>query len=257
MLTGAQYRILKWISPGDPGDGVPEPEGGGPSKLVRLLGPELLARVRGRRVADFGCGEGWEAVELARLGAREVIGIDIREEMLERARRRAAASGVETVCRFARETSQPVEIVVSLDAFEHFEDPAGVLGAMDRMLASDGEVWISFGPPWLHPLGGHLFSILPWAHLIFSEEALMRWRSDFKTDGARRFGEVSGGLNRMTIRRFLRYVEASAFEFVQLETTPIRKLRPLHNRWTREFTTSVVRCRLRKKSSRRAEMDRL
>jgi hypothetical protein len=29
---------------------------------------------------------------------------------------------------------------------------------------------------------------------------------------------------------------------------PIRKLKPLHNRLTREFTTSVIRCRLLKKA---------
>jgi hypothetical protein len=57
-------------------------------------------------------------------------------------------------------------------------------------------------------LGGHLFSVFPWAHLIFSEQALIRWRSDFKSDGATRFSEVAGGLNQMTIRRFERLIAA-------------------------------------------------
>jgi hypothetical protein len=38
--------------------------------------------------------------------------------------------------------------------------------------------------------------------VIFSEKALIRWRSTFKTDRATRFSEVAGGLNQMTIAKF-------------------------------------------------------
>jgi len=86
--------------------------------------------------------------------------------------------------------------------------------------------------------------VFPWAHLLFTEEALLRWRSAFKSDGAKRFSEVAGGLNQMTIARFETLVAASGFAFGEFELIPIRKLRPVHNRRTREFTTSRVRCRL-------------
>lgn len=107
---------------------------------------------------------------------------------------------------------------------------------------------MSFGPTWRHPLGGHLFSVFPWAHLMFSEQALIRWRSTFKTDGATRFSEVAGGLNQMTIARFERLIADSPLQFASLELVPIKKLRPFHNRVTREFTTAVVRCRLIKRT---------
>ena len=61
-------------------------------------------------------------------------------------------------------------------------------------VADSGQVHISFGPPWCHPLGGHLFSVFPWAHLLFTEHALLQWRAGFKHDGATRFGE--GGSTR-------------------------------------------------------------
>jgi hypothetical protein len=86
--------------------------------------------------------------------------------------------------------------------------------------------------------------VFPWAHLIFTERSLIRWRSDFKTDGATRFHEVEGGLNQMTIRRFERLLAESAFRVVSFDTPPIKKLRPLHNRLTREFFSSYVRCTL-------------
>ena len=188
-----------------------------------------------------------EAIEIAQKGAQRVIGIDIREDVLEIARQKALAAGVQDRCVFAPSTQERAEIVVSIDAFEHFEDPASILRAMNALLRPAGEAHISFGPTWYHPLGGHLFSVFPWAHLIFSEKALIQWRSTFKTDGATRFSEVAGGLNQMSIRRFEKLVESSDFELSQLELVPIRTLRRLHGRWTREFTTAIVRCRLVKR----------
>jgi SAM-dependent methyltransferase len=136
-----------------------------------------------------------------------------------------------------------------MDAFEHFANPAEVLRVMNTLLKPEGEVIIWFGPTWFHPLGGHLFSVFPWAHLLFREEALIRWRSTFKTDGATRFGEVAGGLNQMTIKKFEGIVEESPFRFVSFESIPIKRLRRFHNRLTREFTTAAVRCRLVKRAA--------
>src|SRR5258707_13204834 len=164
---------------------------------------------------------------MAGKGAKRVIGIDILEDALQAARQKALLAGVQDTCLFASSTKELADIVVCVDAFEHFADPAGILRIMNTLLQPPGEVLVSFGPTWYHPLGGHLFSVFPWAHLIFTEKALIRWRSDFKADGAIRFQEVEGGLNRMTIRRFERIVESSPFRFTEFEARPIRQLRLL------------------------------
>jgi SAM-dependent methyltransferase len=243
VLNQAECRVLRWISPGEP-NVCTGAAYAGKSKLAVLLGNEFLGRARGKTVVDFGCGEGAEAIELARSGAKRVIGIDIREDVLEKARRDAMAARVERICEFVTETRTPADVILSLDSFEHFADPSGILRVMDRLLLPGGEVIASFGPTWYHPLGGHLFSVFPWAHVVFSETALMCWRAEFKTDGATSFQDAPGGLNRMTIRRFERTVADSPFRFAEMQTVPIRKMRWLHNRWTREFTTALVRCRL-------------
>jgi SAM-dependent methyltransferase len=205
----------------------------------------MLAQVRGRDVIDFGCGEGAEAVELAQRGAN-VLGIDLRESVLGVARRRAEEAGVSSTCRFSTRVESPADIVISIDAFEHFSDPAAILRIMHDALRPGGVVLAAFGPTWYHPYGGHLFSVFPWAHLLFSERSLIAWRSRIRSDGATRFSEVEGGLNQMTIRWFESLAEASSFKVEAVEPVPIRRLARFHNRLTREFFTSVVRARLRK-----------
>lgn len=238
------YRLLRRISiDGETGycdgsayDGV--------SKIETLLGKRIWEDTRDKVVIDFGCGDGEDAVEIAKRTARKVIGVDIRERALANARARAAAHGVADRCHFATTTEEKADLILSLDAFEHFDDPAQILRIMRRLLKDGGCIVAAFGPTWYHPLGGHLFSVFPWAHLIFTEKSLIRWRSDFKTDGATRFCEAEGGLNQMTIRRFETIVAASDFKFAEFEPVPIRKLQPLANRLTREFTTAIVRCKL-------------
>jgi 2-polyprenyl-3-methyl-5-hydroxy-6-metoxy-1,4-benzoquinol methylase len=201
MLTNIQYRILKRISPGAP-DCCSGSIYEGKSKLAALMGDEIFNKIAGKVIIDFGCGEGADAVEMAARGAKRVIGIDIREDILRVARQKALSAGVQDTCLFVSSTKELADIVVSVDAFEHFADPAETLRSMNTILQRAGEALVSFGPTWYHPLGGHLFSVFPWAHLIFSEKALIRWRSTFKTDGATRFSEVARGLNQMTIAKF-------------------------------------------------------
>jgi SAM-dependent methyltransferase len=244
-LVGGElgYRLLKLISAA--GEGACAGSSyAGRSKLDVLLGDRFWEDIQGRTVIDFGCGSGAESIEMARRGAAHVIGIDIRESLLAEARENASRAGVEARCTFVREARARADVVVSVDSFEHFEDPAAILRVMHGLLAPDGRVWASFGPTWYHPYGGHLFSVFPWAHLVFTEKALIRWRSDFKSDGATRFGEVAGGLNQMTIRRFERIVADSPFEFAYFRAVPIRVARRLANRFTREFLTAVVQCKL-------------
>jgi SAM-dependent methyltransferase len=243
MLDNLQYRILRKISPLDP-QIMSELNYEGQSKVKVSLGDDLLNTVRGKTVIDFGCGDGVATLDLARAGARRVIGLDILEKSLQKASKNAEKEGFGSICKFTTSTSERADVIVSLDAFEHFSDPAAILETMHGLLKPGGVVMTSFGPTWYHPLGGHLFSVFPWAHLVFSESALVRWRAHLRSDKATRFSEVEGGLNQMTIARFERLVRASRFKLENLETVPIRALRRVHCRLTREFTTSVVRARL-------------
>jgi len=217
------------------------------SKLESYWGREIWEELADRTVIDYGCGTGGDSIEMAKHGARQVIGLDIVPEALAIAAHAAERAKVADRCTFQTTTSHKADAILSMDSFEHFADPAAVLQTMAELLKPEGTAYVSFGPPWLHPYGGHSFSVFPWAHLLFSERSLLRWRSLYCGDGATRFHEVRGGLNQMTLWRFERLVRASPLRMTDFMAIPIRPVRLLHNRLTREFFTSMVRCKLTRK----------
>jgi SAM-dependent methyltransferase len=237
---------------GSPPPAVPETADCALEHLRRAF-PDVDAMVHGRRVIDFGCGHGHQAVELAGVGAEAVLGIDINPAFLELARQRARDMGLDQRVRFLRSVPDAEagtwHLVISQDAMEHFDHPERVLDEMFRILAPGGRAAITFSPPWLHPYGAHMdfFTPVPWVHLLVPERTVMKVRSRFRDDGAQRYEEVKGGLNRMTLGRFETLVERSRFVTESLRFTAIRRL-PLVSRTPvlREFLTSRVDCILRK-----------
>ncbi len=236
------YHLLRAVSKSEP-KGMSGGAYSGRSKLETLLGKNIWQEISGKVVVDFGCGAGAEAIEMAQRGASLVYGVDINQRWLTIADENARTAGCSNVA-FSTAPSALADVIVSIDAFEHFADPAAVLKDMSEMLKPSGCVVAAFGPTWYHPLGGHLFSVFPWAHLVFSEKSLCQWRAHIRSDGATQFSEVEGGLNQMTIARFERLVAQSRFRIAQLDAVPIRAARKLHNRFTREIFTAVVRCKL-------------
>lgn len=238
------YWMLRKIAPRQPGGGYVDDSWSDESMFRQFFGDDFREFIQGKTVIDFGCGTGGQSVQMARMGAGRVIGIDIQPAMVERARETAQRHGVADRCHFATGTDERADIIISKDAFEHFDDPAAILRRMGELLKPDGCVLAAFGPTWFHPYGGHLFSVFPWSHLVFTERALIRWRSDFKSDGATCFAEVDGGLNQMTIRRFESIVAASPLRAERLDTLPIKGLGLLRHRALREWGSSIVRCKL-------------
>ncbi len=203
--------------------------------LAREYGRDwLLDNLRGQDVVDFGSGLGFQSVALARdLGCR-VTGYDILARHREHGRQLAAQEGLgEDRARFLpppQETTTPVcDVAISQNAMEHFADPAAVLATMAGLLRPDGLLLLSWGPPWYSPNGGHTrsFCRLPWVHLLFPERAVLAHRARFRDDGATRYEDVDGGLNRMTVARCERLVRRSGLVIAGRRQTCIRRLQVL------------------------------
>jgi SAM-dependent methyltransferase len=202
-------------------DGVP-PAYQNTSKLELLFGRQIWDEVRDKVVVDFGCGEGHEVIELAERGARSVVGLEVWPRWFASATERVAAAGMADRCVIADRWpggDSGADVIVSLDSFEHYQDPAGILETMHRMLKPGGSVLAAFGPPWFHPYGGHLFSVFPWAHLVFSEHALVTWRTSLPGKEPKT-SLLDAGINRMTVAKFKRLVAASPLRFRSFEAVP-------------------------------------
>lgn len=86
---------------------------------------KLLPPFEGKRVLDLGCGFGWHCLYAAQHGAREVVGTDLSEKMLEGARQRCPHPNV-SYERVAMEdinySAASFDVVVSSLALHYVED---------------------------------------------------------------------------------------------------------------------------------------
>jgi SAM-dependent methyltransferase len=207
--------------------------------------PGYLELFQNKTVLDFGCGHGWQAIAMAQRGARQVVGVDIVHAA--RAANNAAAHGCSDRTKFypafPLELRGTFDMVLSCRSFEHFSDPAAVLGEMREAAVPGGLVVISFAEPWWSPTGSHMsfFTRVPWANLWFSESTLMAVRNRFRDDGATRLEEVAGGLNKMTLAKFERLIAASGMQekfrrYYATKGLPLVTRIPL----VREFLVSAV-----------------
>ena len=105
----------------------------------------IAARVRGVRVIDMACGEGYGSDVLARAAA-QVVGVDANPQAHEHARLRYCRPNL----RFARELvetfSAPAEAVVFLQTIEHLQDPVAVLEHFRSLVSASetaGTVFVS------------------------------------------------------------------------------------------------------------------
>ncbi len=223
-----------------------------PLELLLRVYPELLDRIRGKRVLDFGCGPGTQSVALAMAGAASIVGIDINPRWLEEGRQTAEEHGVSGRVRFVQTLGPDYrggfDVVVSQNSMEHFRDPEAILRAMADALAPKGEMLVTFGPPWFAPYGAHMqyFTKVPWVHLLFPERTIMTVRGRYRQDGALKYRDVEGGLNQMSVRKFRRLVNASGLRVVRLSTEPVKGQRflskiPFFGEMFTNHVTAVLR----------------
>lgn len=101
---------------------------------------------RGMTICDMGCGNGFYAVQLAKMVGEggQVYGVDIQPEMLTFLQQRAAAQNVTNITPILGEFADPklpkgkMDLILLVDVYHEFSNPEQMLLAMREALAPDG-----------------------------------------------------------------------------------------------------------------------
>jgi SAM-dependent methyltransferase len=156
------------------GEGFLSP--GGPDAVRAIVAGYDLD---GRRVLDIGSGLGGIDVLLASEYGAEVVGIDVEQELVRRARERVESAGLEDRVRIQRVEPGPLpfedgtfDVVFSKDSWIHVEAKAQLFREIHRVLRPGGRLlagdWMC-GP---EPFSDHMYYFFELEGLTYHMEAL-------------------------------------------------------------------------------------
>lgn len=213
-------------------------------------GQEVLARFskcasgwQGGRALDFGCGAGGLTLRIAEV-CKETVGIDVEQDQIDFAlsqAKRLAIQDAQFICyagpRLPFEDGS-FDVIFCIDVIEHLPTPGRFVAEFRRILRPGGQLLLSFGPPWGHAHGKHMWARLPgwWTHLLFPRAVVMRVGG---------FSEGTTweelGIHRLTVSFFERVMERSGLRQLWLDERIKSVLRPLkYIPWVRELFISEV-----------------
>jgi len=198
----------------------------------------------GKTVLDMGCGAAGKSLYYLSIGAAQVVGVDIVPHYQEEAEAFARELGFADRFTFllGDALNLPIpdnsfDVVIMNDFMEHIRFPEGALREALRVLKPGGRIYLNF-PPYYHPMGIHMSDVIgiPWVHLLFSEQTLIaaykelvhglpdeaqRLDLRFSTDETGR--TYISYLNKMTIRKFHRLLQAAGLKPLWYREIPLRR----------------------------------
>lgn len=116
--------------------------------------------VRGKRVLDVACGEGYGSFLLKQAGARHVTGIDISAETIVKAQETFGSEGISFAAMDAASLAEslgdePFDVIVSIETIEHVSSPESFLHALRKVASADAAIVITCpNDYWYYPEEG-------------------------------------------------------------------------------------------------------
>ncbi len=101
---------------------------------------ETIEPLTDKTVLDIGCGSGPYVVEAAKLGSKRVVGLDMAQNMLDLARKRAIAANVADKCEFVLGTfpqdapAEKFDYSITMGVMDYIADPLAFLTALARQI---------------------------------------------------------------------------------------------------------------------------
>lgn len=124
---------------------------------------ELLPDLNGRRILDLGCGYGWHCKYAIEQGASYVLGVDLSEKMIQRARQINNDARIEyqvTAVEDFDYTAQLFDVVLSSLTFHYIASFDAICKGVHSCLKSGGEF---------------IFSV---EHPVFTAHGTQEWHRD-------------------------------------------------------------------------------
>ncbi|SFO23920.1 Methyltransferase domain-containing protein [Paenimyroides ummariense] len=121
---------------------------------------EMLPNFDGKKVLDLGCGYGWHCRYAIENGAISVIGIDISEKMLEKAKQVNQLDGIkykQIALEDAQFANGMFDVIISSLTFHYIQSYDVLIGKIYQ---------------WLKPRGKFVFSV---EHPVFTAEGSQDW----------------------------------------------------------------------------------
>ncbi|GAA4131160.1 class I SAM-dependent methyltransferase [Sphingobacterium kyonggiense] len=134
-------------------------EGAGEWPVLRSMFPDVL----GMHVLDLGCGYGWHCRYIIEKGANSVVGVDISEKMLEKAKEINGIKEVEYM------QSALEDLQFSAHSFDF------IFSSLTLHYLMDYEGFMASVYDWLKPGCRFVFSV---EHPIFTAEGSQEWFKD-------------------------------------------------------------------------------
>lgn len=186
-------------------DGAPE------WPAIRTLLPDLT----GKRVADLGCGFGWTSRWFRDQGAASVLGLDLSQNMIERAKADTKDAGIEYRIADLETLELPeaaFELVYSALTFHYVRDFKRLIRMIHAALAPGGNLVFTIEHP--------IFMAAAHPHWTLDEDGRKTWPvNGYSVEGERRTDWFAKGVLKQhrTMATTLNTLIGTGFELHRME----------------------------------------
>jgi len=139
--------VSTWWEPEEETAGIYQPH-----YLRQKMDLLRLVDFKNKKVLDAGTGKGRFAIVSAKNGAKEVIAVDLSNEMLKIAKKRAENEGVDGKITFELGDIEQLkyenmffDIVCCMETFIHLPNPQKAMNEITRVSKNDGEIIVEAG----------------------------------------------------------------------------------------------------------------
>jgi SAM-dependent methyltransferase len=197
---------------------------------VQYIAPYLLKRdvkLVGASICEIGCGEGGVLAALADEGAQYSLGIDIRQEAIDRAKHIFQILAINSDFHIHDITSSETpgawrerfDFVTLRDVIEHLDDTEKSLRHVMDFLKPGGHLYIVF-PPYYSPYGAHQHALKNfWGKFPFIQflpdvlfNGMIKSGVDLDVEEVTRLREI-----RMTVGKFRAAAKSVGLELIEEE----------------------------------------